>query len=147
ARGSWGFYGLFDQVLIPLGPRESNRGLGVFGSAMFASDPGVQQMPFFFTAGVAARGIFDARPTDSCGLGVVYGHFSEDLQDAQRQAQQIDPTLGVQDYEMAIELTYRFYFARRSLFVQPDLQYIVQPGGTGRIDNALVLGCQVGINF
>ena len=147
ARGSWGFYGLFDQVLIPFGPRESNRGFGVFGSAMFASDPGVQRMPFFFTAGVVERGIFDARPTDSCGLGVVYGRFSENLQDAQRRAQRIDPTVGVQDYEMAIELTYRFYFARHSLFVQPDLQYIIQPGGTGATDNALVVGCQVGINF
>jgi polyphosphate glucokinase len=146
-RGSWGFYGLFDQVLIPFGRPGSNRGFGVFGSLMFAADPGVAQMPFFFTAGVAARGILDSRPADSCGLGVVYGHFSEDLQDAQRQAQQTDPTVGVQDYEMAIELTYRFYFAKRSLFVQPDLQYIIQPGGTGQEDNAVVLGVQMGINF
>jgi porin len=147
ARGSWGFYGLFDQVLVPFGERGSNRGLGIFCSVIFASDPGVQQMPFFFTAGVAARGPFDARPNDSCGLGVVYGHFSENLQDAQRQEQQLNPTVGVQDYEMAIELAYRFYFAKRALFIQPDLQYIVQPGGTGDGDNALVLGCQVGINF
>jgi carbohydrate-selective porin OprB len=33
------------------------------------------------------------------------------------------------------------------LFIQPDLQYIIQPGGTGRRDNALVLGVQLGINF
>jgi polyphosphate glucokinase len=146
-RGSWGFYGLFDQVLIPFGEAGSNRGFGIFGSVQFAADPDVAQMPFFFTAGVAARGMFDPRPYDSCGLAVVYGHFSEDLQDAQRQAQQLDPTVGVQDYEMAIELTYRFYFAKRALFVQPDVQYIVQPGGTGELDNALVLGCQIGINF
>ena len=66
---------------------------------------------------------------------------------AQRQAQELDPTVRVQDYEMAVELTYRLYFKDRSLFVQPDLQYIIQPGGTGDLDNALVLGCQVGINF
>src|SRR5262249_9308354 len=107
----------------------------------------VAQMPFFFTAGVAARGIFDSRPYDSCGLGVVYGHFSDDLQDAQELAQEVDPTVGVQDYEIAIGLTYRFYLAKRALFVNPDLQYIVQPGGTGEFDNALVLGCQIGINF
>jgi porin len=146
-RGSWGFYGLFDQVLIPFGRPGSNRGFGIFGSLQFAADPNIAQMPFFFTAGVAARGIFDSRPYDSCGLGVVYGHFSEDLQEAQEQALQTDPTLGVQDYELAIELTYRFYFAKRALFIQPDLQYIVQPGGTGLLDNALVLGCQIGINF
>ena len=146
-RGSWGFYGLFDQVVIPFGPSGSNRGLSIFGSVMFGTDPAVQQMPFFFTAGVGARGFAESRPEDWCGLGVVYGHFSEDRQDAQRQAQQLDPSLGVQDYEMAIELLYRFYFHQHAVFFQPDLQYIVRPGGTGDIDNALVLGVQLGINF
>jgi polyphosphate glucokinase len=146
-RGSWGFYGLFDQVLVPFGDPASNRGFGVFGSVMYAPDPGVSQMPYFFTAGVAARGLFDARPGDACGLGVVYGHFSSGLQDAQRQAQQLDPSVAVQDYEMAIELTYRFYFRKRALFIQPDIQYIVHPGGTTRHDDALVVGCQIGVSF
>jgi porin len=146
-QGSWGVYGLFDQVLVPFGSPGSNRGLGVFGSVVFAADPGIAQMPFFFTAGVAARGIFDSRPTDWFGLGVVYGHFSNDLRDAQREAQRFDPSVGVQDYETAIELMYRFYFDRRAVFIQPDLQYIVRPGGTGQNDNAIVVGCQIGIYF
>jgi porin len=146
-RGSWGCYALFDQVLIPFGERASQRGFGIFGSALFATDEAIAQMPFFFTAGVAARGIFESRPTDSCGIGVVYGHFSHDFQDAQRRAQLTNPAVGVQSYEMVIELAYRFYFKQHSLFVQPDLQYIVQPGGTDRIDNALVLGAQIGVNF
>jgi carbohydrate-selective porin OprB len=29
--------------------------------------------------------------------------------------------------------------------VQPDLQYIVNPGGTGKIPNALVLGFQLAL--
>jgi porin len=114
---------------------------------MFGTDPAVQQMPFFFTAGVGARGFAESRPEDWWGLGVVYGHFSEDRQDAQRQAQQLDPRLDVQDYEMAIELLYRFYLHQHAVFFQPDLQYIVRPGGTGDIHNALVLGVQLGINF
>ena len=32
-------------------------------------------------------------------------------------------------------------------FIQPDFQYIVRPGGTGRLPNAPVLGTQLGINF
>jgi porin len=147
ARGSWGFYGLFDQVVLPFGDAGSNRGLGVFGSVIFATDPGVAQMPFFCTAGVAARGICDARPEDWLGLGAVYGHFSNDLQDAQRDQQKLNPSVGVQDYEMAIELFYRFYFRKHAVFFQPDFQYIVRPGGTGKIDNALVLGFHLGINF
>ena len=54
---------------------------------------------------------------------------------------------GGQDYETVIELTYRFDFRKSAFFIQPDLQYIIQPGGTRHLDNALVLGAQVGINF
>jgi porin len=104
-------------------------------------------MPFFFTAGVAARGLCDSRPADWLGLGAVYGHFSNDLQDAQRHEQRLNPRVGVQDYEMAIELFYRFYFHRHAVFFQPDLQYIVRPGGTGKFENAVVLGFHMGINF
>ena len=146
-RGSWGVYGLFDQVVVPFGEPGSNRGLAMFGSVMFAADPNVAQLPFFFTAGVAARGISESRPKDWCGLGVVYGHFSNELHDAERDAQQLNPAVRVQEYEMAIELFYRFYFARHAVFFQPDLQYIVHPGGTDKIDNAVVLGCRIGINF
>jgi porin len=76
------------------------------------------------------------------GLGVASGHFSNDLQDSQRRAQQ-----GVQQHETALELTYRFRFLGSALFLQPDLQYIIWPGGTGQIPDAFVSGIQVGINF
>jgi porin len=146
-RGSFGFYGLFDQVLIPFADRQTNRGLGIFGSAMFSGDPSVAQMPFFFAAGIAARGIVSARPADSCGFGVVYGQFSDDLRDAQEQAQQINSSAPVQTNELAVELTYRFSLRNNSVFFQPDLQYIVNPGAAGKYADALVLGCRLGFNF
>jgi len=31
--------------------------------------------------------------------------------------------------------------------VQPDLQYILQPGGIGQIPDAFVAGLQAGVNF
>ena len=46
-----------------------------------------------------------------------------------------------------MELTYRFDLHKSALFVQPDFQYIVRPGGTGRLKNAPVFGVQLGINF
>ena len=146
-RGNWGFYGLFDQVLIPFGEAGSNRGFGIFGSFLASPDESISQLPYFFTAGVACRGIWDSRPRDTAGLGVVYGDFSSDLRHSQERQRQLDPTVGVQNYEAVVELTYRAYFQRTALFVQPDLQYVIKPGGTGKIDNALVLGCQIGINF
>ena len=146
-RGSWGFYGLFDQVLVPFGSPGSNRGFGVFGSVTVAPDPDIQQLPLFFTAGLSARGIFDARPRDVVGLAVASGYFSEKLRQAQLNGRLPRPDGGTQDYEAVIELTYRFDFRKGAVFIQPDFQYIIQPGGTGRLANATVLGAQLGINF
>ncbi len=58
------------------------------------------------------------------GFGVVYGSFSSDLSDAQQREQQLDPTVGVQDYETVFEWTYRFNLRKGALFIQPDIQYI-----------------------
>src|ERR1700747_2481761 len=82
-RGSWGYYGLFDQVLFPFGTRGSHRGLGVFGSVTVAPESNVQQLPLYFTAGVSARGLFDARPRDAISLGIAKGKFSDALKRAQ----------------------------------------------------------------
>jgi porin len=146
-RGNWGLYTLVDQVLVPFGERSRNRGLGICGSFLVSPDESVSQMPYFFTAGIVARGFFSSRPADLAGFGVVYGHFSSDLQNAQEREQLLDPTVAVQDYETVLEWTYRFYFRKTAVFFQPDIQYVIRPGGTGNLDDALVLGCQIGLNF
>ncbi len=146
-RGNWGFYGLFDQVLVRFGDPGSNRGFGVTGSVLISPDQSVSLMPFFSTAGFLFRGLFPSRPWDGGGFGVVFGQFSNDLQDSQRRALQTNPAVGVQRYETALELTYRFGFLGDALRLQPDLQYIIRPGGTGRISDAFVAGFRVGINF
>ena len=145
--GSWGYYGLFDQVVVPFGTRSSNRGLGVFGSVTVAPDSHVQQLPLYFTAGVSARGFFNARPRDAISLGFATGYFSDSLQRAQRNGLLVPPEGGVQDHERVVEATYRIDLRRGAYFIQPDFQYIVRPGGTGRLPNATVFGAQLGINF
>ena len=146
-RGNWGLYTLFDQVLISFGDRSRNSGLGICGSFLVSPDHSVSQMPYFMTAGLVARGFIPSRPMDMAGFGVVHGRFSSDLQDAQEREQLLDPLVGVQSYETVFECSYRAYFRKTAVFFQPDLQYVMRPGGTGKIDNALVIGCQIGINF
>jgi porin len=145
-RGNWGFYTLFDQVLVKFGER-GHRGFGIAGSFLVSPDQSISQMPYFFTAALVTRGIFSSRPRDIVGFGVVYGHFSNDLQNFQRKAQPLDPNVGVQSHETVMELTYRLALLKSALYFQPDLQYIFRPGGTGRIPDALVLGAQVAANF
>ncbi len=149
SRGNWGFYALFDQQILAFGDSQphSQRGLGVFGSLLVSPDQSISTLPWFFTAGVAARGLLESRPDDVAGFGAAFGSFSGDLQNAQRQAQLLNPAAGVQTNETALELTYRINLRNAAVYIQPDLQYIIRPGGTGQIENALVLGCQIGINF
>jgi porin len=79
-------------------------------------------------------------------FGVVYGKFSDRLRRAQRVKQLVDPAIGVQRYELALEWTYMIQVAPW-LQVQPDIQYIINPGGTGRIKDPLVLGFQLVLSF
>jgi len=146
-RGNWGFYTMFDQVLVRFGEQGSHRGFGIAGSFLVSPDQSISQMPYFFTTALVTRGIFPSRPRDIIGLGVVYGHFSNDLQDAQERAQQLNPNVGAQSHETVLELTYRLALLKSALYVQPDLQYVFRPGGAGQIPDALVLGAQVAVNF
>jgi porin len=146
-RGNWGFYTMFDQVLVRFGEQGSHRGFGIAGSFLVSPDQSISQMPYFFTAALVTRGIFPSRPRDIIGLGVVYGHFSNDLQSFQRRAHQLDPNVRVQSHETVLELTYRLALLKSALYFQPDLQYVFRPGGTGDIPDALVLGAQVAVNF
>jgi porin len=146
-RGNWGFYGMFDQMLVRFDEPGSNRGFGVTGSVLVSPDQSVSQMPFFYTAGFLVRGLFPSRPADGGGFGVVSGYFSNDLQISQLLAQQTNPTVGVQRHETALELTYGFRFLGGALILQADMQYIIRPGGTGQISDAFVGGLRTGINF
>lgn len=146
-RGNWGLYTLIDQVLVSFGDRSRNSGLGITGSALVSPDESVSQMPYFFTAGIVARGFLHSRPADLAGFGALYGDFSSDLRQAQEREQLFTPTIGAQNYESVLEWTYRAYFCKSAVFFQPDIQYVLNPGGTGKIADALVLGCQIGLNF
>jgi porin len=147
--GNFGFYGLFDQALIRFGSPDEKilRGIGVTACVQAAPLQDRSQMPLFFEAAILARGIFPQRPRDVAGFGVFYGLFSSDLRDAERIAQRLNPTVGVKDQETVLEWNYLFRFRNGAIFFEPDLQYIIRPGGTGNIPNAFVVGAQVGFNF
>ena len=147
--GNFGFYGLFDQALVRFGSPDEEilRGIGVTACVQAAPLQDRSQMPLFLSAAVLVRGIFPQRPRDVAGFGVFYGRFSNDLRSAERLASSLDPTVGVQQGETVLEWNYTFRFRNGAFFVEPDLQYIIRPGGTGNIPNAFVVGGQIGFNF
>ena len=146
---NFGFYGLFDQVVIRFSSPDEKilRGIGLTGCAQVAPLQDRSQLPWFFEGAILARGIFRQRPRDVAGFAFIYGRFSNNLRSAQRLAQRLDPTVGVQREEMVLEWNYTFRFRNGAYFIEPDLQYIIRPGGTGNIPNAFVVGAQIGFNF
>jgi porin len=146
AHNNYGFYLLIDQQIYREIDPKHNQGLIPFAGVTFAPLD-INTFPFFFLAGLIYNGPIPGRDRDTAGLGIAYGQFSDELQRSQRLEQKLNGSSnGVQHFEMILELTYQIELAPH-LIVQPDAQYIIRPGGTGNIPDALVLGVQIAINL
>jgi porin len=107
-------------------------------------------IPFYADAGIGFRAPFVSRPDDVATLGAAFGNISADAARADRLA---GPPTPVRDHEAVIELSYKAAIVP-GWSVQPDLQYIIHPGGNvahpnrpGTIPNALVLGLRTTLAF
>ena len=118
----------------------------VFSRAGFAPQDR-NRVDFYAEAGLDFRGLLPGRGRDVLGVGFTYTDFSGDLRDAARAANAFHGThLALPDYEAILETTYQINLAPW-LQVQPDLQYIVHPGGSPRYGNALVIGARTVVTF
>jgi porin len=142
----YGFYLLGDQALAHWGDPAEKRHLGVFATLVCAPDQRVNQMPYFFDAGLVAYGFLPSRPRDFAGFGVADGSYSGDLRRAKEVQALTDPAVGVQSWEMTLELTYGCT-VKPGLLVQPSVQYLVNPAGDKAVPNALAIGVNVVVNF
>ena len=120
---------------------DPNRGLDLLFE--FVGEPG-DRNPLQYEATFGARytGLFDCRPTDKIGFGVIYSDngtaFSEAYADANGGR-----TLGG---ETTLELDYQ-YNPAPWLSIQPDAQYIIDPGGDYQRGNMLVVGLRTIVRF
>jgi porin len=142
----YGFYVLADQALARWGDPAEKRHLGAFAAFVCAPDQRVNQVPYFFDAGLVAYGFLPSRPRDFAGFGLAYGSYSGDLRRAEEVQAATDLAVGVQKWEMTLEWTYG-YTVRPGLLVQPDLQYLINPAGSKAVPNALAIGLNIVFNF
>jgi porin len=140
AGGAYGFYWHADQMVWQEGPG-SNQGMTLWTAFVLSPQENISKLPFQWNAGAVYQGLFPSRKQDATVFGLAYGHFSNDYSNADA-AYRGNPS----SYEMALEWGYRVQLSR-FFYVQPDLQYIIRPGGTGNIPSALVLGAQIGVSF
>lgn len=129
-----------DQMLIRERPG-SSQGLSWFGTLVFSLEDQVNSMDEYFGTGLVYQGLFPNRPDDTTGLAITAGWYSDELNKARKLQGKAE-----QDYEAVIELNHKFVLARGIEF-QPDIQYIIDPAGTGDIDDALLIGVKVSVQF
>jgi porin len=130
--GTYGFYGLFQQMVYRAGGASSQQGLTVWGEAALAPKARVNPMPSFVGGGVSYQGLVPGRGSDIASAGVIAGMFSHFI-----------PRTTA---ETVLEANYQITVTRW-LSVTPDLQYIIRPSGSSAISNAVVLGVQLAMTL
>ncbi len=140
ATNSYGFYWHADQMVWQEAPG-SDQGLTLWSAFVLSPQQNIAKLPFQANAGIVYKGLLPTRDEDYTVLGLVYGKFSRNY------ARSVDLAGGgYPQYEVVIEAGYRINLTKFAYF-QPDVQWVINPGGTGDIPNALVLGAQMGVTF
>jgi len=122
-------------------PKLSDQGLSMFSLFTFAPENN-NLYPFYFQTGLVYKGLIPHRDDDQTMIVLGYGSYSfsniENLQE--------DGNVNQPNYTMVLESGYRFQINAWA-FVQPFIQYIIKPNGTGDVQNATVLGILAGVDF
>lgn len=138
-RGNDGLYMMVEQRLSRVGA-DGARGLSGWLRLGLASDrfnPIAQNL----SGGLVYAGPIAARPEDQVGIAFSRARFGPPYRAAMDAAG--TPSTGS---ELAIEASYRAVLTSW-LSVQPDLQYIVNPGGDPGLRDALVIGVRTQVGF
>ena len=143
--GGWGgspfgFYAIGQQTLWEQSPGQSQTAqFSVFGGVVWSPPSSVTEMPVDGFAGTVWRGPWSRRPADHLYTSWQIGNFSEPY--AQSVGQSSSGAFeSVLNAGYIIQITKEFS-------VQPDIQYIIQPGGFGESGNALLLGLQIAVEL
>ena len=108
--------------------------LGVFFKGGIAVN-GINKFRHYFTLGITQKGIIESRPSDTIGLAVVQSKLSDTYIKYHGKDDQGNVITFTQ--ETIYELTYSIP-VNKWLMIQPDLQYVLQPGMNVNNKNAVV---------
>jgi porin len=122
--GNWGVYGVADQMVA----RANDRSLNLFlRGGVSPSDRNL--ISYYVDGGAGIKGLVAGRADDVLTFGVAYAAISKDAAAADSDLLNANgPPQAIRDREVVFELSYAAQIAPWWI-VQPDLQYIVHPGG------------------
>lgn len=125
--GNYSLYAVADQM-VWREPGTKDQGIGVFVRITGASGDR-NPVSAFFNAGATWKGVISARPDDTLGIGIGLARISDNASAADRDVALFSGApYPVRTHETVLELTYQAAVTPW-LTVQPDFQYIFNPGG------------------
>ena len=143
--GRFGAYGMADQV-IERDSFDPHRFLRV-GAIAGIADRATATYRYFVAAGGVRQGTFTHRDADFIAVLLAHGSINPRLTRYQEGRNTLAPgSTPIQTYESIAEIDYNIQIAPW-LSVRPNLQYVIRPGGTGKIPNAVVIGLHMGVTF
>jgi porin len=141
-----GAYGAYLNFLQKLTGGSADQGLSGFLNVTVA-DRQTATLDNQIALGIFYDAPFAARPADQLGLAFGRTHVNGRVAAAEQaqNAAGLGP-VGVQDSEYVAELYYHVH-VMGGLSLQPNLQYVHQPGGIAKNADDLILGLKVAINL
>jgi porin len=152
-RGDYSIYAVADQM-VWVDPEESDRSVNVFLRVMGTPEVDRNLIDFSLNAGLTFHEPFLHRDDDTFGIGLGYAKVSSRAAALDRDTASFTGSFNpARTSETFVETTYSYEVAPW-LQLQPDLQYVFNPGGglanasgTGKIQDEFVLGLRTNILF
>jgi len=157
AIGAWGYTARFDPLLPSAAPARGNKGAYVFAEHRLVgtraddaaglagwlrfgiADTRYNPIASYLGGGLVYTGLTPGRGDDQVGISFAAASFG----DRYRQSQALADA-AIDKREVVVEAVYNA-IVTPWLSVQPDLQYVVDPGGDAELADALVIGLRVKI--
>ena len=117
-----------------------DQGLGWFGRIAFGPQDR-NFVGFYVESGLVYTGAIPTRDEDQVGIGFAYAQ----LTNGARRTLELEGSRGV-GAEMVLEFTYQLNLTKW-LYIKPNAQFVINPGGTQDLGNAFVIGGRVSVNF
>ena len=153
-QGDYSIYGVAEQMIWR--GSETEQTLSAFLRPMFTPLQDRNLVAFSANGGLALKDPLPGRKNDTAAIGFAYAHVSAGAVGYSVDAATYNPAVYTpkRSDEIAIEATYQ-YQATPWWQLQPDLQYVVNPGAgladpdapTRRIGNEWVVGLRTNITF
>ena len=152
-RGNWSIYGVADQMVWQ-DPDDDGHNVYLFARAMGTPQTDRNLIDFSLNLGLTVHTPFPKRSADTFGVGLGVAHVSPRAAALDRDTEiftgAFTPPQGTETF---VEVTYSYAVAPW-LSVQPDFQYVFNPGGgipnlagTAKVKDEAVFGVRANILF